>query len=80
LSSITTAERIVVNYLKERGLSAKGSAWGNAPDTDQRHNMIYALAVDLADEYPVGHKAAGIAVEKGSGYLSTILCERGPVH
>jgi 6-phosphofructokinase 1 len=79
-SSKTTVERVVVNYLNERGLSARGAARGNVPGTDQRHNMIYASTVDLEEAYRVGQKAAQIAVEDGSGYMSTILREPGPIY
>ncbi|MFN2155664.1 MAG: diphosphate--fructose-6-phosphate 1-phosphotransferase, partial [Anaerolineae bacterium] len=41
-ASGTTVEQIVVNYLNEVGLAARGAARGNVPGTDQRHNMIYA--------------------------------------
>jgi 6-phosphofructokinase 1 len=79
-SSKTTVERTVVNYLNERGLPARGAARGNVPGTDQRHNMIYASTVDLEEAYRVGQKAAQIAVEDGSGYMSTILREPGPIY
>jgi 6-phosphofructokinase len=79
-SSRTTVERVVVNYLNERGLPARGAARGNAPGTDQRHNMIYASTVDLEEAYRVGQKAAQIAVEDGSGYMSTILRDPGPIY
>jgi 6-phosphofructokinase 1 len=79
-SSRATVERVVVNYLNERGLPARGAARGNAPGTDQRHNMIYASTVDLEEAYGVGQKAAQIAVEDGSGYMSTILREPGPTY
>jgi 6-phosphofructokinase 1 len=79
-SSRTTVERMVVNYLNERGLPAQGAARGNTPGTDQRHNMIYASVVDLEEAYRVGQKAAQIAVEDGSGYMSTILREPGPIY
>ena len=79
-SSKTTVERVVVNYLNERGLPARGAARGNVPGTDQRHNMIYASTVDLEEAYRVGQKAAQIAVEDGSGYMSTILREPGPIY
>jgi 6-phosphofructokinase 1 len=79
-SSKTTVERAVVNYLNERGLPARGAARGNVPGTDQRHNMIYASTVDLEEAYRVGQKAAQIAVEDGSGYMSTILREAGPIY
>jgi 6-phosphofructokinase 1 len=79
-SSRSTVERVVVNYLNERGLPARGAARGNMPGTDQRHNMIYASTVDLEEAYRVGQKAAQIAVEDGSGYMSTILREAGPIY
>lgn len=79
-SSRSTVERVIVNYLNERGLPARGAARGNMPGTDQRHNMIYASTVDLEEAYRVGQKAAQIAVEVGSGYMSTILREAGPIY
>ena len=79
-SSKTTVERVVVNWLNERGLPARGAARGNMPGTDQRHNMIYASTVDLEEAYRVGQKAAQIAVEDGSGYMSTILREPGSIY
>ena len=79
-SSQTTVERVVVNYLNEVGLPAKGTARGNMPGTDQRHNMIYASTVDIEEAYAVGMAAAQIAAESGSGYMSTLLRERGPLY
>jgi 6-phosphofructokinase len=79
-SSRTTVERVVVGYLNERGLPAQGAARGNAPGTDQRHNMIYASTVDLEEAYRVGQKAVQIALEDGSGYMSTILRDPGPIY
>ncbi len=79
-SSRMTVERMVVNYLNERGMPARGAARGNVPGTDQRHNMIYASTVDLEEAYRVGQKAVQIAAEEGSGYMSTILRESGPIY
>jgi 6-phosphofructokinase len=79
-SSKMTVERAVVNYLNEVGLAARGAARGNAPGTDQRHNMIYASTVDLEEAYRVGQKAVLIAAEEGSGYMSTLLREPGPIY
>ena len=79
-SSAMTVERTVVNYLNGSGLAARGVARGNAPGTDQRHNMIYASTVDLEEAYRLGQKAVQIAVEEGSGYMSTILREPGPIY
>lgn len=79
-SSKMTVEQIVVNYLNEVGLAARGAARGNVSGTDQRHSMIYASTVDMDEAYKLGLKAAQIAVEDGSGYMSTILREPGPIY
>jgi 6-phosphofructokinase 1 len=42
--------------------------------------MIYASTVDLEEAYRVGQKAAQIAAEDGSGFMSTILREPGPIY
>jgi 6-phosphofructokinase 1 len=79
-ASGTTVAQIVVNYLNEAGLSARGSARGNVSGTDQRHNMIYASTVDIEEAYKVGQKAALIAAEEGSGYMATILRKPGSIY
>ncbi|MEW5958810.1 MAG: diphosphate--fructose-6-phosphate 1-phosphotransferase [Chloroflexota bacterium] len=79
-ASETTVAQVVVNYLNEVGLAARGSARGNVSGTDQRHNMIYASTVDIEEAYKVGQKAALIAAEDGSGYMSTILRQPGPIY
>jgi 6-phosphofructokinase 1 len=79
-SSKMTVERSVVNYLNEAGLAARGAARGNVPGTDQRHSMIYASTVDMEEAYRVGQKAAQIAAEEGSGFMSTILREPGHIY
>ena len=79
-SSTMTVEQIIVNYLNEAGLSARGSARGNVPGTDQRHNMVYASTVDLDEAYLVGWKAVEIAAQDGSGYMSTILRASGRLY
>jgi 6-phosphofructokinase len=79
-SSATTVEQMVVNYLNEVGLAARGAARGNIPGTDQRHNMIYASTVDIEEAHKLGQKAVEIAVKDGSGYMSTILREPGPIY
>jgi 6-phosphofructokinase 1 len=79
-SSKMTVERAVVNYLNEAGLATRGAARGNVSGTDQRHSMIYASTVDLEEAYRVGQKAAQIAAEEGSGYMSTILRDPGQIY
>jgi len=79
-SSQMTVERVVVNYLNEVGLAARGAARGNMPGTDQRHAMIYASTVDLEEAYKVGQKAVLVALEDGSGYMATILRRPGSLY
>ena len=79
-SSLMSVEQIVVNYLNQVGLAARGAARGNVPGTDQRDSIIYASTVDLEEAYKVGQKAVWIAVEEGSGYMATILREPGPIY
>ena len=79
-ASQLTVAQIVVNYFNRVGLSARGAARGNVSGTDQRHNMIYASTVDLDEAYKLGQKAALVAAESGSGYMSTILRQPGRVY
>jgi 6-phosphofructokinase 1 len=72
-SSQLTVGQIVVNYLNEVGLAARGAARGNTPGTDQRASIIHASTVDLDEAYEVGRYAALIALEHGSGSMATIL-------
>ncbi len=79
-SSLMSVEQIVVNYLNEVGLAARGAARGNVPGTDQRDSIIYGSTVDMEEAYRVGQKAVQIAVEEDSGYMATILREPGPIY
>ncbi len=75
-----TVERVVVNYLNKVGLKARGAARGNLPGTDQRHSMIYASTVDLDEAFKLGQKAVSIALQEGSGFMSTILRDSGAMY
>lgn len=79
-SSQMTAAQLVVNYLNQVGLAAKGNARGNVPGTDQRHSMAYASTVDLDEAYRAGEMAALLAARGDSGYMATILREPGPIY
>ena len=79
-SSQTTVAQVVVNYLNQVGLAARGSARANVPGTDQRHSMAYASTVDLDEAYRAGQKAALLAVSNESGSMATILRRPGPVY
>jgi 6-phosphofructokinase 1 len=79
-SSQLTVQQAVVNYLNSKGLKAAGSARGQVPGTDQRHNMIYASVTDLDEAYNVGRKAVEIALHDGNGWMATILRNPGPIY
>jgi len=79
-SSQLTVQQVVVNYLNQNGLKAKGSARGHVMGTDQRDTMIYASTVDLDEAYKVGQKAVDIAMNDGNGWMATILREPGLVY
>ncbi|MFC1726517.1 diphosphate--fructose-6-phosphate 1-phosphotransferase [candidate division KSB1 bacterium] len=79
-ASTFTAQQAVVNYLNKAGLKARGSARGQTPGTDQRHNMIYASDVDLEEAFRIGQNAVTIAVESGSGYMSTMIRKPGATY
>jgi len=79
-ASRTTAAQILVNYLNQVGLAARGSARFDIPGTHQRHDIAYASTVDLAEAYAVGQKAALLAANGESGYMATILRDPGPIY
>ena len=79
-SSQTTAAQLVVNYLNDSGLAARGVARGNVSGTHQRHDIAMASTVDLAEAYAVGQKAALLAAEGASGYMATVLRDPGPIY
>jgi len=76
-ASKMTAQQVVVSYLNEKKITARGSARGHVPGTDQRSTAIYASTVDLDEAYLVGRHAVDIAVKDGNGYMSTILRKPG---
>jgi len=78
-SKISVGQKLV-NHLNENGIRARGAARVNVPGTDQRHNMIYASAIDLEEAYRVGQKAVMIARDKESGYMATILRRPGSIY
>lgn len=79
-SSQTSVCQVVVNYLNQVGLAAKGAARGNVSGTDQRHAMALASTVDLEEAYRSGQTAALLAARGESGYMATILRVPGPVY
>ena len=79
-ASRSTVCQIVVNYLNEVGLAARGLARGNISGTDQRSAMAYASITDLDEAYAVGQKACELAAAGLSGYMSTIHRAAGPIY
>jgi len=79
-SSQQSVFQIVVNYLNEVGLKARGKARGQVMGTDQRDTAIYASTVDLDEAYRVGQKAVEIARTDGNGWMATILREPGIIY
>lgn len=76
-ASEVQAGQAVINYLNSAGLPVHGAARTDIAGTLQRHAMIYASTVDLAESYGVGHKAAEIAAAGQNGFMATILREPG---
>lgn len=72
-ASRITASQVVVNYLNEKGIKARGQVTGQLPGVLQRSTSIHASPVDLEEAYEVGKKAVRIAMEDGSGWMATIL-------
>lgn len=72
-SSQMTVSQVLVNYLNENKIKARGSARGQVSGTDQRGNINTASVVDLDEAYILGQKAVQIAMEEGGGFMSTIL-------
>jgi 6-phosphofructokinase 1 len=79
-ASRMTAQQAVVNHLNMSGIKANGLARGQVPGTDQRDTVIYASTVDLDEAYKIGQNAVCIAVEHGSGFMSTLLRRNGIVY
>jgi len=79
-ASMFTAQQVVVNHLNKSGIEARGAARGQVPGTDQRDTIIYASTVDLEEAYKIGQNAVSIAVDHGSGFMSTLLRREGLIY
>jgi 6-phosphofructokinase 1 len=79
-ASQMSVAQVVVNYLNQVGLAAKGAARGNVSGTDQRHAMALASTVDLEEAYGSGRMAAELAARGQSGSMSTILRNPGSLY
>lgn len=76
-ASKMTAQQVVVNYLNNKGLAARGTARGQVSGCDQRDTSVHISNVDLEEAYEVGKKAVEIATKDGNGWMATILREPG---
>lgn len=72
-ASRTTAVQVVVNYLNEKRIKARGQVTGQLPGVLQRSASIQASPVDIEEANEVGRKAVQIAIEEGTGWMATIL-------
>lgn len=64
--------QVVVNYLNDAGLRARGLATGQLPGILQRSTSIFASTVDLDEAYEVGRHAVQLASGGASGVMATI--------
>ncbi|PID58268.1 6-phosphofructokinase [candidate division KSB3 bacterium] len=72
-ASRSTVAQIVVNYLNDVGLKARGQATGQVPGVLQRSTSIYASQVDIDEAYQIGRNAVEIGMNDGSDWMATIL-------
>ncbi len=72
-ASRSTVAQVVVNYLNNVGLKARGQATGQVPGVLQRSTSIFASRVDIEEAYTVGKKAVHIAMVDETGWMATIL-------
>ncbi len=72
-ASKTAAWQVVVNYLNDKGIKARGKVTGQMPGVLQRSASMHASPVDVKEAYEVGRKAVDIAINDGTGWMATIL-------
>ncbi|MGQ9662865.1 MAG: diphosphate--fructose-6-phosphate 1-phosphotransferase [Kiritimatiellia bacterium] len=79
-ASRNSVAQVVVNYLNDLGLKARGQATGQLPGVLQRSTSIFASAVDAEEAYQVGRKAVEVALRDGTGWMATILRHPGSAY
>ena len=79
-ASQTTVAQVVTNYLNGVKLKARGQATGQVPGVIQRSVSMMASKVDVDEAYEVGLKAVEIAINEGTGWMSTILRKPGRIY
>lgn len=79
-ASGSSVQQEVVNYLNRAGLSTRGHARGDRPETDQRRNIFLASTVDMEEAFRVGQQAVEIARSGENGWMATILRAEGTAY
>jgi 6-phosphofructokinase 1 len=76
-ASRTTVAQKIVTYLNEQGINARGQATGQLPGVLQRCTSIFASRVDIEEAYQVARHAVETGMREGTGWMATILREKG---
>lgn len=79
-ASAVSAAQALVNYLNAHHLPVRGQATGQIPGTIQRGVSMLASTVDIGEARALGREAVKIAMETGTGYMSTILRRPGDAY
>lgn len=79
-ASTVSAAQALVNYLNAHHLPARGQATGQIPGTIQRGVSMMASVVDIEEARVLGEKAVEIAMQEGTGFMSTVLRAPGEVY
>ncbi len=72
-ASRTTVAQVIINYLNENRIRARGNVTGQIPGVLQRSLSAHVSPVDANEAYAVGRKAVEVAARDGTGYMATIL-------
>jgi 6-phosphofructokinase 1 len=80
-ASRTTVAQVIVNYLNDSRIRARGNVTGQVPGVLQRSTSAYASPVDIEEAYQVGRKAVEVGMGARSfgtsGFMATILRRSG---
>jgi 6-phosphofructokinase len=79
-ASQTNAAQAVVNHLNRHRFPVSGYATGQTPGVLQRASGIYRSKVDVEEAYNVGAYAVDMAMRHGTGWMATILRDKGDVY
>ncbi len=76
-ASQTTVAQVVVNHLNKSKLFSRGYASGQVPGVLQRITYSNRSQVDIDEAYNIGAHAVETAMNDGTGFMATILREKG---